>query len=162
MMLVVQSKTNVRSVSMSWVLVVFAAIAGVLNTIQAGANTTLKKTLEIPIWAVVIVFAVGLATSLAAALVTGTRPPTAAAWSQLPWWAWIGGVFGSLYIFSMMVAADRMGAAVFTALTVTMAVLTSLVMDHFGLLGFDVHEAGWGRIAGGALMIAGLALIARF
>ena len=46
--------------------------------------------------------------------------------------------------------------------TVTAAVITSLIMDHFGLLGFEVKPAGMGRIAGGALMVAGLGLIAKF
>jgi transporter family-2 protein len=46
--------------------------------------------------------------------------------------------------------------------TVSAELLTGLVLDHFGLLGFDVHQAGWGRIMGGAPMIAGLSLIAIF
>ena len=40
--------------------------------------------------------------------------------------------------------------------------LRKLLLDHFGLMGFSVHPAGWGRITGGLLMIAGVALIARF
>ena len=46
--------------------------------------------------------------------------------------------------------------------TVTVAIVTSLVMDHFGLLGFEIHKAGLARIAGGILMVAGIGLIAAF
>jgi transporter family-2 protein len=34
--------------------------------------------------------------------------------------------------------------------------------DHFGWLSFDVHPAGWERIAGCSLMVIGLTLIAKF
>ena len=147
---------------MSWLLVPLVIAAGILNTIQSGSNATLNKTLHQPVWAVVVVFAVALTTSIAAAVISGQRLPSAAEIVEAPWWAWIGGIFGACYILSMMLAADRLGAAVFMGVTVTTAVVTSLVMDHFGLLGFEVHRAGIGRIAGGVLMVAGLALIARF
>jgi hypothetical protein len=35
-------------------------------------------------------------------------------------------------------------------------------IDHFGFLNTPVHEANFYRIAGGALMVAGIALISRF
>lgn len=143
-------------------LIALTFIAGILNTIQAGSNSTLNKTLHSPLWSMAVVFTVALVSTLLAALVTGQRPPSTFIAAGAPWWAWIGGVFGALYIFSMMKSADQLGAAVFMGITVTMAVLTSLVMDHYGLLGFDEHRAGVGRIVGGLLMIVGLALIARF
>lgn len=66
------------------------------------------------------------------------------------------------YILSMLLIADRLGAAVFMGLTVTAATVTSLIMDHFGLMGFEMHKAGIDRMIGGALMVAGIALIAIF
>ncbi len=147
---------------MNAALILLVVIAGILNTVQSGSNATLHKTLDRPVWCVVAVFAVALATSLIAALAKGEPFPSTASLARAPWWAWIGGVFGALYILSMMLAADKLGAAVFMGITVTLAVVTSLVMDHFGLMGFDVHKAGVARILGGALMIGGLALIAKF
>lgn len=143
-------------------LLVFVALAGILNTVQSGLNTTLNKTVDRPLWSVVCVFSVALATALAIALVSGQRPPSGADLARLPWWAWTGGMLGAVYIVSMVLAADKLGAAVFMCVTVTMAVLTSLAMDHFALLGFDRHPAGPARIAGGLLMVAGLLLIARY
>jgi transporter family-2 protein len=96
------------------------------------------------------------------ALASGQKPPTGGALAQVPWWGFIGGIFGAVYILSMLLMAERLGAAVFMGVTVSAAVVTSLVMDHFGLLGFQVHEAGLGRMAGGVLMVVGLALIAAF
>lgn len=146
---------------MQWMLLAFALVAGVLNTLQTGANTQLNKALAAPAWALTVIGGATLLTGMVAVLITGAR------WAengpgQAPWWAWIGGVGGAVYILANLLVADKVGAAVFMGLTVTAAVITSLLMDHFGLLGFDVKPAGLGRIAGGALMIAGLGLIAKF
>jgi transporter family-2 protein len=147
---------------MNWVLIALIAVAGILNTVQAGSNSTLHKILESPAWSVAAVFGVGLVASLAAAVSSGQRFPSAATIDAVPWWGWIGGALGTVYLFSMMLTADKVGAAIFMSITVTMAVITSLVMDHFGLMGFDVHRAGIGRIIGGMLMVMGLGLIAKF
>lgn len=52
-----------------------------------------------------------------------------------------------------------MGAASFTGLTVTASVVFSVLLDHYGLIGFEQHAAGWGRIVGAALMCAGVLLV---
>src|SRR6185437_9563435 len=47
-------------------------------------------------------------------------------------------------------------------LTVTAAIVTSLMLDHFGLVGLPRHPPGACRILGAALMMSGLGLIATF
>jgi transporter family-2 protein len=41
-------------------------------------------------------------------------------------------------------------------------VVTSIVLDHFGWVGFERHAASLWRILGGLLMVAGVALVAAF
>lgn len=147
---------------MQWTAILFAIVAGVLNTAQSGSNATLSKTLGQPVWAAVIVYLVGLLAIAIAAPFMGVRLPAPGAVSQVPWWAWIGGALGAIYVFAMLLVADKMGAALFQGLTITAAIVTSLAMDHYGWLGFEVHKASPGRLAGGALMIVGLALVAKF
>ena len=53
-------------------------------------------------------------------------------------------------------------AATLTALVVTGQLLCSVVLDHFGWIGFTEHAAGAGRLLGCLLMVAGFFLIARF
>ena len=48
-----------------------------------------------------------------------------------------------------------------TALVVTGQLVCSVLLDHFGWLGFTEHAAGIGRIVGCLLMLAGFFLIAR-
>ena len=142
-------------------LYVFALVAGCLNVVQAGANTTLTKTLGQPILSVLTVYTVGLAGTLILTPFFGLHWPQERL-TAVPWWGWCGGLFGLVYVLAMMYVPDKVGAAIFTGLTVSAAVITSTALDHFGALGFETHPAGIGRLAGCGLMIAGLALIAAF
>lgn len=147
---------------MSFLLVPLALLAGVLNTVQSGANATLAKGLGQPIAAALAVTLGNVAVYMVAALFVGLRWPDPGKAAQLPWWAWTGGVCGAAYVLAVLFFAEKLGAAVFTGCTVTAAILTSVALDHFGLVGFKEHAAGLWRLVGCALMIGGLALISAF
>jgi bacterial/archaeal transporter family-2 protein len=138
---------------------VVALAAGALNTVQSGQNVSLNKALGQPVLAATTVALANVAVYLAAAPFIGLGWPGAGKIAEVPWWAWFGGVLGALYVLATIFIADKVGAAAFTGLTVTAAVVTSIALDHWGLVGFAVHEAGLGRLAGGALMIGGLLLV---
>jgi transporter family-2 protein len=122
----------------------------------------LGRTLHQPIFAALVVAATNVAVYLVAAIFLGLSWPDAGRIGQVPWWAWIGGALGAVYVLAMIFAADILGAAVFTGLTVTAATIISVVLDHFGWVGFQQHAASIWRIAGCVLMISGLALIWKF
>jgi transporter family-2 protein len=146
-----------------WFLYLFAVLAGALNAIQAGANATLSKTLGQPFLAAILILAVSATGFLVAGLAAGQLSwPEAAAWGRLPWWAWIGGLFGATVLASQLFVAQRVGAGPYVGLVVTSAVVMSLILDHFGLVGFEEHRANPWRLLGAALMIAGVGLVARF
>jgi transporter family-2 protein len=105
---------------------------------------------------------VTLAVSLVLSLAAGERLPSSQAVAQTPWWAWTGGVLGIVFVLATVYASPRLGAGLFVALIVTASTVAALVLDHFGWMGFEVHPAGIGRIAGALLMVAGVALIAKF
>ena len=146
-----------------WYLYGFVLFAGVANAIQPGQNGTLAKGLSQPLTAGLIVGVGTLTSVLAVGLVTGRLAwPTYAEAAQMPWWAWFGGVLGGVLVITQLLIARQVGAGVFLGLLVTAGVLTSIVLDHFGWVGFAVHPASVWRILGGALMIAGVALVAAF
>jgi transporter family-2 protein len=144
-------------------LYLFAAVAGVLNAVQAGANAGLGKALENKMAAGVAVVAINLAAMLLIGAASGQLGwPGLQRIAAAPWWAWLGGAIGAIYLLSQLFVAGQVGSGVFIALTVTATVAMSLVLDHYGLLGFDVRPASWGRIAGALFMCVGLGLIAKF
>jgi bacterial/archaeal transporter family-2 protein len=147
---------------MKWFAYVFAFLAGAFISIQAGSNTQLKKIFGDPMPAVVVNYLLGLTSVLAYSLVTRIPIPTVHQASQAPWWSWLGGLFGILYGLAAVMLGSQLGAATLMALVVTGQLVCSVVLDHFGWIGFDAHPAGLWRLVGCALMVAGLALIARF
>src|SRR2546430_12562999 len=77
-----------------------------------------------------------------------------------PWWAWAGGALGAVYAVAAVLLARELGAAALMSLVVTGQLICSVVLDHFGWVGFTEHAAGMGRIVGWLLMLAGVFLIA--
>ena len=80
----------------------------------------------------------------------------------LPWWAFIGGVCNVVFLLASLLISKKLGSATFTTLVVISAVLTSVILDHFRLLGFEVRPATWLRLLGGVFAIGGVILIALF
>ncbi len=93
---------------------------------------------------------------------TRTPLPSAAQWAAAPWWSWTGGILGCAYVLAMVNAPEKVGAGMFVGITVTAAIVTSLALDHFGVLGLEPHTASVPRLLGGALMIGGVGLLAKF
>jgi bacterial/archaeal transporter family-2 protein len=56
----------------------------------------------------------------------------------------------------------KVGAGPYAGLTITANILMSLAIDHFGLFGIEVHSLNLWRALGAGLLVAGIALVARF
>ncbi len=144
-----------------WYLYGLVLLAGIANAIQPGQNGALARGLPQPLTAGLVVGLGTFLTVLIAGLVSGRLAlPTYAEAARIPWWAWFGGVLGGGIVVTQLLVAQTIGAAAFTGLLVTAGVITSLVLDHFGWVGFQQHTASLPRIVGGLLMIGGVALIA--
>jgi bacterial/archaeal transporter family-2 protein len=76
--------------------------------------------------------------------------------------AWLGGIFGAVYAMVTVILARHVGAATLIALVVTGQLLCSVLLDHFGVLGFDTRPATLWRVAGCGLMVSGFFLIWKF
>jgi transporter family-2 protein len=146
----------------NFILYIFAASAGAINAIQAGANSQLRKSLDQPLLA-------GMTVYLTALIALSFALPFAHLgsfqWSKLqavPWWAWLGGLLSIGSTMTGVMLAQKLGSAVFTALTVTFSLLCSVVLDNFGWVGFQPHPANFPRLAGCALLLGGLVLVTRF
>ena len=146
---------------MVWIMGLVAFLGGVLNTVQSGSNATLAKSTGQPLLAAIVVSVANVALYLALAPVLGLGMPKGSL-GAVPWWAWLGGLFGGTYVLASIFFAEKLGAAIFIGLTVTAGIVTSAVMDHFGLVGFKQHTLGVGRLIGCALMLGGLALVCVF
>jgi transporter family-2 protein len=80
----------------------------------------------------------------------------------MPWWAVVGGLVGAVQVYAGLTLVNRVGAGLFVGLTVTAALITSLLIDHFGWFRMQAHPLSAARIIGGLLLIAGITLVAKF
>ena len=133
-------------------LCALAFAAGVVLVVQVGVNATLRTGLGGPVAAALASFLVGSAALALLLLANGAWP----ARSQLlaaPAWAWAGGVLGAFYVVSTIVLGPRLGAAALLSLVILGQLLTSLVVDHYGWLGFPEHPMTLTRLRGRAAAV---------
>ncbi|BCS88770.1 DMT family transporter [Pseudodesulfovibrio sediminis] len=147
---------------MKWIYVCYALLAGALLPIQAGVNLRLRGSLGDPIWAATVSFGVGTLALLAYGLITRSPLPTLTMVGTAPAWAWIGGCFGAFFVFSTIVLAGQLGAATMMAWLLAGQFLAALILDHFGLITFDVRMISWQRILGVILLVAGALMVNKY
>lgn len=136
-------------------------LAGGATALQAPTNARLMTAVGSPVNAAFISFAVGTAALGLLALMFQSRPDWAAA-RGLPWYAWIGGLYGVIFVVAATWGVPRLGVALTITLMVAGQLLISLILDHFGAFGAPRQPINWGRIGGVALVIAGVVMVRRF
>ena len=77
----------------------------------------------------------------------------------LPWWGWLGGFVGVTYVVAVFLPIPEIGTAATVGLTVAGQQLASLMVDQLGLLRLPRRPLTRTRLAGVALLLAGVALV---
>jgi len=147
---------------MFWLLIFLGLVAGMLLPIQAGVNFELRNAVGHPIVAAVFQFLVGALGLLVLAIALRAPLPPLAKLSAAPWWVWVGGLCGANYIVVAILLVPRLGAATLLGVSVAGQMLVSLLLDHYGVIGYPVHPVSAWRIVGASLLLAGVGLIQRF
>ena len=137
-----------------------AVLAGASFVVQSGVNAKLRAVLDAPYWAALISYAGGTVVMALVVLVLRERARLDAI-GHAPWWIWTGGLWGAVYVVIIILLLHRLGAAVAIASFVLGQMVTSLVFDHFGLFGVPQRPIDAARVAGAALLVAGVLLIRR-
>lgn len=146
---------------MQWGLVLLTIAAGAGLVVQTAMNAGLGNSLGRPILGTAMNFIVGLGALLLFILATRTPMPTREMVGNAPAWVWFGGLMGALYVATVTVAGPRLGAIAILALSVTGQLVASVVVDHFGLLGFPQQPVGLVKVVGVLLVCAGVVLVLR-
>ena len=125
-------------------------------------NGALRNALSNP-WLASLVSFMPAVALLAVLCVCLPRPlPTADGLNGMGWWAPLGALVGAFAVIAGLLFVNKVGAGAFAGLTITANILMSLVIDQFGWFGMEVHALSPGRIAGVALMVGAIALVALF
>jgi transporter family-2 protein len=141
------------------VIYLLVFMAGALLPIQAGINEELARHLGHPLRASLVSFLVG---SLFLFLLVQRLAP--GAWGgvwKVPLWAWLGGIGGALYVWSIVALAPRLGALISFALLVAGQMAASIALEALGLL-YPPKPITLLRLLGVLLLILGVVLIRRY
>lgn len=148
---------------MSYLLAPIALALGIALTTQIATNKQLGEALGNLYIPAVVNMAVGLLATALLVWAMTDHPPTREAIRAAPWYGWIaGGLLGATYITGNILLAPKLGAAALVGLVVAGQLVFSVLLDHYGWIGFEQHSAGLARIAGCALMLAGVFLVSRY
>jgi bacterial/archaeal transporter family-2 protein len=147
---------------MKWILAIVAAIAGTLLPTQAGINSQLARHLGHPLLAASVSFAIGTIALILYTVIFHISLPPLTQITKIPWYLWIGGLLGIVYLTTTIILAPLLGAATTIGLVVAGQMLASIFLDNFGWVGFPVHPLSFWRAIGAILLIVGVALIRRF
>lgn len=147
---------------MVWVYLLITLLAGALMPLQAGVNAQLSRWVGSPAAAALVSFAVGALGLFAYCLLLRAPAPEWGALASSPWWVWVGGLLGAVFVTAAATLAPRLGAATFISLSIAGQVLVSILLDQFGLVGFAQRPATPMRILGALLLVAGVLLVRKF
>jgi transporter family-2 protein len=140
------------------ILLVF--IAGGAVALQAPTNAILARAGGSPILAALISFMVGTIALAVVWLASSNRPGTAA-FGGLPWYAWVGGLYGATFVAVAAYAAPKIGLASLITIGIAGQMAMALLLDHLGAMGLNREPINFGRIAGALLVLAGVVLVRR-
>lgn len=136
------------------------AAVGVMVAFQAPINSRLGKAVgTFP--AAAVSFAVGTLALVAITLLFGGRFGRIGEARSLPWWVYIGGLFGAAFVTASLVTVRTLGATGVIAGIIAGQLTASVLIDQLGLVGVPRHPVSALRIVGVALLALGTYLVVR-
>ena len=143
---------------------VLALFAGAALPVQGAVNALLRQDMG------GAAFAVGTVSFLVATLamgavlivslaVSGAPSPNFRGLSALPWWGWLGGFAGATYVTTVFTALPAIGASATVGLTVAGQQIAAICVDKFGWFRLPQRPVSNARLAGVALLLAGVVVI---
>ncbi len=144
-----------------WSYVAAAVALGALVAWQPLINGVLARAIGSPIGATAISIGVAFLGVLTLVAVAGRGDISRATLGALPWWVYLAGLIGTLFVAGGIVIAPVTGALAFFIAVIAGQLLGATIADHLGAFGLDVRPVSLARLAGIALVLAGAVLVQR-
>lgn len=138
-------------------------VSGFALSLQVGINGELRSKIGNPILSSLISFGVGtlgLAIVFFITVMNGSSTlQTANNIKNTSWWMFIGGLLGAFYIFTTIFTSPKIGFANMFSLVICGQIVLTVIFDHFGLLGNEIHLLTPIKTLGVILLILGVYII---
>ncbi|ROM85425.1 hypothetical protein BK652_07125 [Pseudomonas brassicacearum] len=136
-----------------------AIAAGLGITLQTTLNGQLAKGVGgDSVAAALFSFTAGAVCLGIFSLMRGGIAASLAAIPTQPLWSLLGGLLGAGALLSYVVLAPKIGLSALLGLAIAGQIISSLVIDHFGLMGALEKPVSLVKLAGAIVMLAGLAI----
>jgi len=136
-----------------------AICAGLGITLQTTLNGQLAKGVGgDSVAAALFSFTAGAVCLGIFSLMRGGIAASLAAIPAQPWWSLLGGLLGASALLSYVVLAPKIGLSALLGLAIAGQIISSLAIDHFGLMGALERAVPSIKLVGTVVMLAGLAI----
>ena len=141
-----------------FVALALSAFAGMLVAMQPPINSRLGSAIG-SFAAAATSFLIGTVALVAVALVAGNN--NVGALKDVPWWGFLGGFIGAVFVASSLVTVRTLGAGGVVAATIAGQLTFSIVIDKLGLFGLAERPISLTRVIGVAFLAVGVYLVVR-
>lgn len=129
---------------------------GALIPVQAAANIRLGISLGHAFWAAAISLFLGALMAGAGAVLVRAPLPHLLQGVHGPWWSWLGGAIGGVFVMSAIILIPRTGAAMYLAAVIAGQLLAAAFIDAHGWLGATPRIFSISKAAGLMLIAIGV------
>jgi bacterial/archaeal transporter family-2 protein len=137
-----------------------AVVAGFFMSVQAPTNAILGKASGSAVVAAFISFLIGTL-ALGAVVAAGPGRLLAPELRAVPWYAWLGGLYGAFFVAMAAFGAPRIGIGPLLTAAIAGQLIGAIVLDHYGLLGLARQPVSPEKLAGAALVLIGAFMVRR-
>ena len=146
-----------------WIWRAFGIFAGMLSATQIAVNGYLGKVVGSPIKASTISFTVGIIFLAIICIVLHFKNGKSESFknesAKNPWWMWIGGILGGLYILANVYLSRIVGTGMTVIILLIGSTTGGILVDHFGMFESPKKPINAQKILGVLIMILGAAAI---
>jgi transporter family-2 protein len=144
---------------MNLIFLLMAFCVGMAMSIQAAVNTQLAASIGAnSVVAALVSFGCGTIVLAGVALSRGGLGPTFAALAGQPLWKFAGGFLGAAFVFGTVFLAPRIGLLSLIVLVIAGQLITSMAIDHFGLVNMAMRKVSGVRVLGACIVALGVAV----
>ena len=144
---------------MNLIYYLMALCAGLGITLQTTLNAQLAKGVGgDSVAAALFSFTAGALCLGIYSLIRGGIVASLIAIPAQPWWSLLGGLLGASALLSYVVLAPKVGLSALLGLAIAGQIISSLFIDHFGLLGATERPVSLIKLGGLIVMLTGLAV----
>ena len=146
-----------------WLWRAFSVFSGMAVATQTAANGYLGVAAGSPIKASVISFIVGIILLAIICIVlrvkNGKPESKEGKPAKNPWWMWIGGILGGLYVLANVYLSRIIGTGMTVVVLLVGSTTGGILVDHFGIFESPKKAVNKQKILGVLIMILGAAAI---